>query len=144
MTRGVVVIKSAIKYTNTRHSGVSRNPGRHWMPPYQVQGRLIKSGMTEWIYLVAGLITADAPSPAMKRPSALSAPRKSIGYTKVLHTKHFSGDCVQAVSRSLCSLFSNNQAVARNIRKRKGAGIHFAFSLNRQPGRAHWRAKLGF
>ena len=30
----------------SRHSGESRNPELVWMPPYQVRGRLIKSGMT--------------------------------------------------------------------------------------------------
>jgi hypothetical protein len=30
------------------------------MPPYQVRGRLIKSGMTELPYLVAGLIVIAA------------------------------------------------------------------------------------
>jgi hypothetical protein len=50
------IIKPAIKYPNDCHSRAGGNPGGYWMPPYQVRGRLIKSGMTEFVPLIAGLI----------------------------------------------------------------------------------------
>jgi hypothetical protein len=48
------MINPAIKYHNGCHFGESRNPGGYWMPPYQVRGGLIKSGMTEMVSLITG------------------------------------------------------------------------------------------
>jgi len=50
------------------------------MPPYQVRGRLIKSGMTELPYLVAGLIAAirDIGHERLTKKSWTQALKESI------------------------------------------------------------------
>jgi hypothetical protein len=50
--RKASVVSLTLLYNDdeSRHSRESGNPDRkHWIPPYQVRGRLIKSGMTKCV-----------------------------------------------------------------------------------------------